>query len=63
LLRAGVALLYMLTGQVRYRHADRTYLMQPGDALFFDATARHGPEQLIETPMQYLSIIIYPKRA
>jgi transcriptional regulator with XRE-family HTH domain len=60
---AGVEFLYMLSGQVRYRHADRTYLMQPGDALFFDATARHGPEQLIETPMQYLSIIIYPKRA
>jgi len=60
---AGVEFLYMLSGQVRYRHADRTYLMQPGDALFFDATARHGPEELIETPMQYLSIIIYPKRA
>jgi transcriptional regulator with XRE-family HTH domain len=59
---AGVEFLYMLSGQVRYRHADRTYLMQPGDALFFDATARHGPEDLIETPMQYLSIIIYPKR-
>ncbi|HEU4379919.1 MAG TPA: XRE family transcriptional regulator [Hyphomicrobiaceae bacterium] len=59
---AGVEFLYMLSGQVRYRHADRTYLMQPGDALFFDATARHGPEELIETPMQYLSIIIYPKR-
>jgi mannose-6-phosphate isomerase-like protein (cupin superfamily) len=53
----------MLSGQVRYRHADRTYVMEPGDALFFDATARHGPEELIETPMQYLSIIIYPKRA
>jgi transcriptional regulator with XRE-family HTH domain len=60
---AGVEFLYMLSGQVRYRHADRTYLMQPGDALFFDATARHGPEELIETPMQYLSVIIYPKRA
>ena len=60
---AGVEFLYMLSGQVRYRHADRTYLMQPGDALFFDSTARHGPEELIETPMQYLSIIIYPKRA
>jgi DNA-binding XRE family transcriptional regulator len=59
---AGVEFLYMLSGQVCYRHADRTYLMQPGDALFFDATARHGPEQLIQTPMQYLSIIIYPKR-
>src|SRR4029078_1899841 len=30
---AGVEFLYMLSGQVRYRHADRTYLMQPGDAL------------------------------
>ena len=34
--------------------------MQLGDTLFFDATARHGLEQLIETPIQYLSIIIYP---
>jgi transcriptional regulator with XRE-family HTH domain len=59
---AGMEFLYMLSGQVRYRHADRTYLMEPGDALFFDATARHGPEELIETPMQYLSIIVYPKR-
>jgi hypothetical protein len=35
--------------------------MGRGDALFFDAGARHGPEQLIKTPMQYLSIIIYPR--
>ena len=38
-----------------------TYLMEPGDALFFDAAARHGPEDLVEVPMQYLSIIIYPR--
>ena len=60
---AGVEFLYMLSGRVLYRHADSTYLMEPGDALFFDAAARHGPEELVETPMQYLSIIIYPKRA
>jgi transcriptional regulator with XRE-family HTH domain len=59
---AGVEFLYMLSGKVRYLHADSTYLMEPGDALFFDAAARHGPEELIETPMQYLSIIIYPRR-
>jgi transcriptional regulator with XRE-family HTH domain len=59
---AGVEFLYMLSGKVRYRHADRTYLMEPGDALFFDAAARHGPEELVEAPMQYLSIIIYPRR-
>ena len=60
---AGVEFLYMLSGKVRYRHADRLYLMEPGDALFFDASARHGPEDLVEAPMQYLSIIIYPRRS
>lgn len=59
---AGVEFLYMLSGKVRYRHADRTYLMERGDALFFDAAARHGPEQLIDAPTQFLSIIIYPRR-
>jgi transcriptional regulator with XRE-family HTH domain len=59
---AGVEFIYMLSGKVRYRHADRTYLLEPGDALFFDAAARHGPEDLIEAPMEYLSIIIYPRQ-
>jgi transcriptional regulator with XRE-family HTH domain len=60
---AGVEFIYMVTGKVRYRHADRSYVMEPGDALFFDAAARHGPEELIKTPMTYLSIIIYPRRS
>ena len=59
---AGIEFIYMLSGKVRYRHADRSYVMEPGDALFFDAAARHGPEELIKAPMTYLSIIIYPRR-
>jgi transcriptional regulator with XRE-family HTH domain len=59
---AGVELIYMLSGKVKYLHSDRSYLLEPGDTLFFDAAARHGPEELIETPMRYLSIIIYPRR-
>jgi transcriptional regulator with XRE-family HTH domain len=59
---AGVEFIYMLSGKVRYRHADRTYILEEGDALFFDASGRHGPEELIEVPMQYLSIIIYPRQ-
>ena len=35
--------------------------MVPGDALFFDAAAPHGPEELVKQPMTYLSIIIYPR--
>lgn len=60
---AGVEMIYMLTGKVRYRHADQTYLMEPGDTLFFDAAARHGPEELVKAPMTYLSVIIYPRRS
>jgi transcriptional regulator with XRE-family HTH domain len=59
---AGVELIYMLSGKVRYRHGDNSYLMEPGDTLCFDAAARHGPEELIETPMQYLSIIMYQRQ-
>jgi transcriptional regulator with XRE-family HTH domain len=58
---AGVEFIYMLSGKVRYRHADKSYLLEPGDALFFDAAARHGPEELVKGPMKYLSIIIYSR--
>jgi transcriptional regulator with XRE-family HTH domain len=58
---AGVEFIYMLTGRVLYRHADKAYPMSPGDALFFDAAAPHGPEELTRLPMTYLSIIIYPR--
>jgi transcriptional regulator with XRE-family HTH domain len=58
---SGVEFIYMLSGKVRYRHADQAYALEAGDALFFDAGARHGPEELITAPMQYLSIIIYTR--
>jgi len=57
----GMEFIYMLSGKVIYRHADKLYPMSPGDALFFDAAAPHGPEELIDRPMTYLSIIIYPR--
>ncbi len=58
---AGIEFIYMLSGKVRYRHGDRTYLMESGDALFYDAMARHGPEDLIDMPAQYLSVVIYSR--
>lgn len=57
----GVEIIYMLTGRVAYRHSDKTYMLEPGDTLFFDSTAPHGPEELLELPMTYLSIIVYPR--
>lgn len=58
---AGVEFIYMLTGEVRYRHGSDVYHLSPGDSLLFDSGALHGPEQLIARPMTYLSIIVYPR--
>jgi transcriptional regulator with XRE-family HTH domain len=57
---AGVEFIYMLTGEVVYRHGDRSYHLKRGDSLMFDSNAMHGPEELVKRPMTYLSIIMYP---
>jgi len=55
----GIETIYMLEGEVDYRHGDDVYPLKPGDTLFFDADARHGPENLVKLPARYLSIISY----
>ena len=59
----GIETIYMLEGEVAYRHGDDVHLLKPGDTLFFDADAPHGPEKLIKLPTRYLSIISYPQNA
>ncbi len=49
-------------GRVDYRHGDQIYLLEPGDSLLFDADAPHGPEELLELPARYLSVISYPQQ-
>ncbi len=58
---AGLEFLYVLEGRMKYRHLDKLYPMGPGDSLFFDADAPHGPEELLDLPIRFLSIIVYPR--
>ena len=58
---AGAEIIYMLSGRVTYRHGDQVYDLAPGDTLFFDSIARHGPESLTALPATYLSIIVHPR--
>jgi len=57
----GVELIYMLEGEVGYRHGDKTYVMTPGDSLFFDADVPHGPEELRKLPIRFISVIAYDR--
>jgi len=57
----GTEFIHVLEGEVLYRHADKTYHLRPGDSLFFDADAPHGPEELIALPVRLLSVIAQPR--
>ncbi len=57
---SGVEFIYMLEGEVRYRHGADSYHLKRGDSLLFDSQALHGPEALIGSGTVYLSIIVYP---
>lgn len=58
----GIETIYMLEGEVDYRHGENVFPLKPGDTLFFDADAPHGPEVLRQLPARYLSVISYPQK-
>jgi len=59
----GIEFLYMLEGEVSYRHGENTYVLTPGDSLFFDADVPHGPDALTKLPIRFLSVISYQRQS
>jgi transcriptional regulator with XRE-family HTH domain len=55
----GTELLYMLEGVMVYGHGEARYTMRPGDALQLDGEGAHGPEELVELPIRFLSVTAY----
>ena len=53
----GLEFIYVLEGEVIYRHANQTYHLRPGDSLFFDADAPHGPESLESLPIRFIAVL------
>lgn len=57
----GLEFIYMLEGELAYRHGGEIYILEPGDSLFFDSEAPHGPEELRKLPIRFLSSISYER--
>jgi transcriptional regulator with XRE-family HTH domain len=55
----GTELLYVLEGEMVYGHGDSSYTMRPGDALQLDGEGPHGPRELVELPIRFLSVVAY----
>ncbi len=53
----GVEFIYILAGEVLYRHGRKTYHLKPGDSLFFDSEAAHGPEELVSLPVKMIAVL------
>ncbi|BFM49735.1 XRE family transcriptional regulator [Marinomonas sp. THO17] len=55
----GQEFIYILEGEIMYRHGNKLYHMEKGDSLSFDSSIPHGPEELLEVPIKLLSFITH----
>jgi len=61
---AGAEFLYMLSGHLRLMHEGRTEVLERGDAVYFDPSAKHSYERIGEEPCTALILTIpEPMRA
>ncbi|MBP0656993.1 cupin domain-containing protein, partial [Mycobacterium tuberculosis] len=59
----GTEFIYMLDGSMDYAHSRSVYRLSPGDSLQLDGEGAHGPVELVELPIRFLSIIAFPDSA
>ncbi len=55
----GTEFIHLLRGRIEYRHGQQVYVLGPGDSLTFRGEIPHGPQRLLEAPVELLSIIVY----
>jgi len=56
---AGTEFIYVLEGVLTYGHGEARYEMRPGDSLVFDGEGSHGPVELTELPIRFLTVTGY----
>lgn len=56
----GVEFIYMVEGVVEYGYGSKRYVLRRGDTMQLHGEVPHGPTELIELPIQFLSLKIHP---
>lgn len=56
---AGTEFLHLLEGVMVYGHGQARYEMHPGDSLVLDGEGPHGPSELVELPVRFLTVTAY----
>ena len=56
----GTEFIFMLEGVMDYSNSRSVYRLHPGDSLQMDGEGAHGPVDLVELPIRFLSVIAFP---
>jgi transcriptional regulator with XRE-family HTH domain len=51
--------IYVLEGAMVYTHGKTQFEMRPGSSLIFDGEGPHGPAELLDLPVRFLSVTAY----
>jgi transcriptional regulator with XRE-family HTH domain len=57
---AGVEFIHMLEGVVEYGYGAKRYRLRQGDTMQLHGEVAHGPTELVELPIRFLSIKVHP---
>jgi transcriptional regulator with XRE-family HTH domain len=57
----GHELLFMIKGEMDYRHKGNLYHLKAGDSLFFDGSVNHGPVRVYNPPVEFVCVISNPR--
>jgi transcriptional regulator with XRE-family HTH domain len=57
----GTEFIFMLEGVMDYSHSRSVYRLHSGDSLQMDGEGAHGPVELVELPIRFLSVIAFPE--
>jgi transcriptional regulator with XRE-family HTH domain len=53
----GRVVFYVLEGALVYGHGEARHTLRAGDALALDGEGEHGPYELLEAPVRFLSVV------
>ena len=56
----GVEFLHVLEGSLYYGYGGKAYLLNTGDTMQIHGEVAHGPVELVELPVRFISIKVYP---
>jgi len=56
----GIEFLHVLQGSMEYGYGPSTYKLHSGDTMQIHGEVAHGPVAMLQTPVRFLSIKVYP---